>query len=85
MLVNLAARAPLLAGADQVAFVDIDDTIKATYGYAKQGTGYGYSGVKGLNAQLAVLSTPLSAPVIAATPAAAGADELRQGRGPPGR
>src|SRR5665647_226891 len=67
VLVNLAARAPLLAGADQVAFVDIDDTIKATYGYAKQGAGYGYSGVKGLNALLAIVSTPLSAPVIAAT------------------
>src|SRR5665811_625526 len=28
VLVNLAGRAPLLLGADQVAFVDIDDTIK---------------------------------------------------------
>src|SRR5665648_561836 len=67
VLVNLAARAPLLAGADQVAFVDIDDTIKATYGYAKQGAGYGYSGVKGLNALLAPVSSPLAAPVIVAT------------------
>jgi hypothetical protein len=67
VLVNLAARAPLLVGADQVAYLDIDDTIKATYGYAKQGAGYGYSKVKGLNALLAVVSTPLSAPVIAAT------------------
>jgi len=67
VLVNLAGRAPLLVGADQVAFVDIDDTIKATYGHKKQGTGYGYSGVKGLNALLATCSTPLSAPVIAAT------------------
>jgi hypothetical protein len=67
VLVNLAARAPVLAGADQVAYLDIDDTIKATYGYQKQGAGYGYSKVKGLNALLAVLSTPLSAPVIAAT------------------
>src|SRR5665811_1866628 len=32
-----------------------------------RGTGYGYSGVKGLNALLATCSTPLSAPVIAAT------------------
>jgi hypothetical protein len=67
VLVNLAARAPLLAGADQVAHLDIDDTIKATYGYAKQGAGYGYSKVKGLNALLAIVSTPVSAPVIAAT------------------
>jgi hypothetical protein len=67
LLVNLAIRAPLLAGADQVAYLDIDDTIKATYGYAKQGAGYGYSKIKGLNALLAIVSTPLSAPVIAAT------------------
>ena len=67
LLVNLAARTPLLVGADQVAYLDIDDTIKATYGYAKQGAGYGYSKVKGLNALLGIVSTPLSAPVIAAT------------------
>ena len=47
--------------------VDIDDTVRATYGYAKQGAGRGYTGVKGLNALLAVVSTPLSAPLIAAT------------------
>jgi len=67
VLVNLAGSTPLLPGADQVAYLDIDDTIKATYGYAKQGAGYGYSGVKGLNALLAIISTPVSAPVIAAT------------------
>lgn len=67
MLAELAARTPLLAGADQVAYVDVDDTVKATYGYAKQGAGYGYSGVKGLNALIAAVSTPLSAPVICAT------------------
>src|SRR5664280_1107332 len=52
---------------DAVAYVDIDDTVKATYGYAKQGAGYGYSGVKGLNALLATVSSPLAAPVIVAT------------------
>jgi len=67
MLAELASRTPLLAGGDQVAYVDIDDTVKATYGYAKQGAGYGYSGVKGLNALIATVSTPLSAPVICAT------------------
>ncbi len=35
------------------------------HGYAKQGAAYGYSKVRGLNAQLAVLSTPIAAPVIA--------------------
>src|SRR5450756_1351896 len=52
LLVNLAGRSPLPVGADQDSFVDIDDTIKATYGHKKQGAGYGYSGVKGLNACL---------------------------------
>jgi len=67
MLQRLAGRAPLLPGADQIAFLDIDDTIRATYGYAKQGAGYGYSKVKGINALLATISTPHAAPVIAAT------------------
>ncbi|MGW7674738.1 IS1380 family transposase, partial [Streptomyces sp. NPDC054775] len=66
-LPELARHAPLLPGADQVAYVDIDDTIRRTHGYAKQGAGYGYSKVKGLNALLGIVSTPLSAPVIAAT------------------
>ncbi len=66
-LINLASTAPVLPGAAQACYVDIDDTIKATHGYAKQGAGDGYSGVKGLNALLAIVSTPTSAPVIAAT------------------
>ncbi len=66
LLVELAGRAPLLPGAEQLAYVDVDDTLKQTYGYAKQGAGRGYTGVKGLNALLAVVSTPGSAPVIAA-------------------
>ena len=66
-LAALAKNAPLLPGANQGCYIDIDDTIKATHGYAKQGAGYGYSGVKGLNALLAIVSTPLSAPVVAAT------------------
>jgi hypothetical protein len=72
LLARLAAATPILVGADQVAWVDLDDTVRATYGYAKQGAGRGYSGVKGLNALLATIATPLSAPVIAAT-------RLRQG------
>src|SRR5213076_2727240 len=47
LLINLARQAPLLAGADELAFVDVDDTLKQTYGYAKQGAGRGYTGVKG--------------------------------------
>jgi hypothetical protein len=67
LLARLAGATPVLGGADQIAYVDIDDTVGRTYGYAKQGAGRGYTGVKGLNALLATISTPLSAPVIAAT------------------
>ena len=66
LLINLSRHAPLLPGVDKLAYIDIDDTIGQTYGYAKQGAGRGYSGVKGLNALIAILTTPGSAPVIAA-------------------
>ena len=66
-LARLAAVSPILAGADELTYLDVDDTIRETHGYRKQGVAYGYSKVKGLNAQVAVLSTPTSAPVIAAT------------------
>ena len=66
LLAALTRATPILPGAAQVAFLDIDDTIRQTYGYAKQGAGRGYTGVNGLNALLAVISTPLSVPVIAA-------------------
>ncbi|HZE16524.1 MAG TPA: IS1380 family transposase, partial [Mycobacterium sp.] len=66
LLVNLAGRAPLLPGAAELAYVDVDDTVRQTYGYAKQGMGRGYTGVKGLNALIATISTPGSAPMIAA-------------------
>src|SRR6476661_10145434 len=39
-LPELAAHSPLLPGIDKVAYVDLDDTIKRTCGYAKQGAGY---------------------------------------------
>ena len=66
-LTGLAALVPrLLAGTEAMAFVDVDDTIREVHGYAKQGVAYGYSGVKGVNAQIAALSSPTCAPVIAA-------------------
>jgi hypothetical protein len=65
-LVALAGSTPLLPGAEQVTSVDLDDTVVETHGYAKQGAGYGYTKVKGLNALLATISTPIAAPVIAA-------------------
>jgi hypothetical protein len=67
LVANLAAHTPLLPDAGQIAYLDVADTVRATYGYAKQGTGYGYTGVKGLNALLATLSTPSAAPVIVAS------------------
>lgn len=48
------------------ALVDVDDTIIEVHGHAKQGAGFGYSGVRGLNALLATLTTATSAPVIVA-------------------
>ena len=65
LLARLAAATPILGGAQELMFLDLDDTVRATYGYAKQGAGRGYSGVNGLNALLATLSTATSAPVIA--------------------
>jgi hypothetical protein len=46
--------------------VDVDDTIVEVHGYAKQGAGFGYSGVRGLNALLATASTTASAPLVVA-------------------
>ena len=47
--------------------------MRETHGYAKQGVGYGYNKVKGLNALLGIVSTAVSAPIIVGAPAAAGA------------
>jgi hypothetical protein len=66
LLINLVGHAPLLPAAAKIVYVDVDDTVRRTYGYAKQGAGRGYTGVKGLNALIATISTPTSAPVIAA-------------------
>jgi len=49
-LTGLAATTPVAAGVDDQVMVDIDDTIIEVHGYGKQGSGYGYSGVRGLNA-----------------------------------
>jgi hypothetical protein len=64
---GLAHHAPIISTGEPVTYLDVDDTVRSTFGYAKQGAGYGYSGVKGLNAQLAAVSTASSAPVIVAT------------------
>lgn len=65
LLQALSRQAPLLIpDEDQYTFLDVDDTIIEVHGHAKQGSGYGYSGVRGLNAILATASTASSAPVI---------------------
>ena len=73
-LAELARQAPLLPGAETLAFIDIDSMQKRVFGHAKQGARFGHTKiqgksllVRGLNALAAVISTPLSAPVIAAT------------------
>jgi hypothetical protein len=81
LLARLARAAPILGNVDQVAFLDLDDTVRETYGYAKQGTGRGYTGINGLNALLATISTPISAPVIAATRLRKGSTNSVRGAG----
>ena len=73
-LVALAQRMPLLDGADTVLFIDIDSMLRRVYGKRKQGIGFGHAKVGGYNVWLrgyhpliTTLSTPLAAPVIAAT------------------
>ncbi|MGD3112913.1 IS1380 family transposase [Streptomyces sp. YGL11-2] len=73
-LARLAARTPLLPGAADLAFVDIDSTHKRVYGRAKQGAQVGrFKGIRTLHPLLATISTPTARPVIAAV-------RLRQGR-----
>jgi hypothetical protein len=81
LLTALTRNTPLLAGADSVAFLDLDDTMRQTHGYAKQGAGYGYNKVKGLNALLATISTPIAAPVIGAARLRKGAVKSARGAG----
>jgi hypothetical protein len=57
-----------------LAFIDMDSMQKRVYGHHKEGAGFGHTKiqgksllVRGLNALAAVVSTPLAAPVIAAT------------------
>jgi hypothetical protein len=67
LLRGLAARTPLLAGIDEgLVSVDVDDTVIEVHGHAKQGAGFGYSGVRGLNALLATVTTDRCAPVVLA-------------------
>jgi hypothetical protein len=66
-LIGLAEVVPeIVAGSDGTVMLDVDDTVNPVFGAAKQGAEHGYTRVKGLNAQLATLSTQQAAPVIVA-------------------
>jgi hypothetical protein len=74
VLAQLAARTPLLPGAGQLAFVDMDSSQRRVYEHKKQGAAFGHTKiqgktvlVRGLNALVAAVSAPGSAPLVAAT------------------
>src|SRR3712207_3818338 len=46
LLTRLATATPVLPDADRQVFVDLDDTVRQTYGHAQQGTGRGHTRVK---------------------------------------
>ena len=68
LLINLAAEAPIVPapGDGGLVFIDVDDTIIEVHGPKKQGAGFGYSGVRSINALLATVSTESTAPVVVA-------------------
>ena len=79
LLVGLASRTAVLAGADQVTFVDVDSMLRRCYGKKKQGVAFGHAKVggydvrlRGYNPLIATLSTLQAAPVVAATRLRAG-------------
>ena len=86
---QLAAHTPLLPGAGEKAFIDVDSTHKRVYGRTKQGAEYGrFKGIRTLHPLLATICTPTSRPVIATVRLrrgkaadSRGAPKLRQ-RGP---
>jgi DDE family transposase len=66
-LIALAEQTPLLPGAEEVVFVDLDSTHRQVYGYAKQGAAVGrLKGKKTLHPLIATASTPIARPVVVA-------------------
>ena len=51
-----ASRAQPRSTRGEYALVDVDDTVVEVHGHAKQGAGFGYNRVRGLNALLATLT-----------------------------
>ncbi|ACY20129.1 transposase IS4 family protein [Gordonia bronchialis DSM 43247] len=66
LLAGLARHTPVLAGIDGPVMIDIDDSIIEVHGPAKQGVGFGYTRVRGLNSAITTLTCGDGAPVIAA-------------------
>ena len=73
-LAGLAGVTPLLPGAGEVAYVDVDSLLRRVYGHAKDGAVHGHAKVggypvllRGLSPLVATVCTPLAAPVVAAT------------------
>lgn len=67
----LAADPRLLPGREELTFIDVDSAQERVYGYQKEGAAFGHAKVqgkslllKGLNALISVISTPLAAPVL---------------------
>ena len=84
-LIARAARTPLLAGADERMFVDIDSLLRPVYGKAKQGASFGHAKIAsrallrlGLSPQITTISTASAPPVIAEA-------QLRSGKAASGR
>jgi hypothetical protein len=71
VLARLAVSVPLLPGADTLAVIDVDSVQRRVSGATQQGAAFGHAKiasksllVRGLNALVATLSTPLAAPVV---------------------
>ena len=65
-LLGLRPPPPDAGDSGGFTFVDVDDTIIEVHGHAKQGAGFGYTRVRGLNALIATLTTPGCAPLVVA-------------------
>ena len=84
-LVALAQRVPLLPGAEERVFIDIDSLLRPVYGHHKQGASFGHAKIAsrallrlGLSPQIITLSTATAPPVIAEA-------RLRSGKAGSGR
>ena len=84
-LVALAQRVPLLPGAKERVFIDIDSLLRPVYGHHKQGASFGHAKIAsrallrlGLSPQISTLSTATAPPVIAEA-------RLRSGKAGSGR